>query len=239
MSKQNNSCYDKYIKCKSKYKNLKNKYLQTTKIDYITKINTNILKNRFPYKKGLDFTKLQVTESSKYSMSTNKSSKLLVNIIKKYFPKNKDITITDGTSNVGSDTVMLAMNFKKVNAIELSDITCKALIHNIKEYKQDNVKVFCGNIIDVIKETKQDVIYVDPPWGGPKYKYHSKLKLFLDNIEISEFYRLNKFRAKLFIFRVPINYDFIYFFKKVNSPKYEVYSYIENDKIKYYYLVLK
>ncbi len=97
MSKQNNSCYDKYIKCKSKYKNLKNKYLQTTKIDYITKINTNILKNRFPYKKGLDFTKLQVTESSKYSMSTNKSSKLLVNIIKKYFPKNKDITITDGT----------------------------------------------------------------------------------------------------------------------------------------------
>ena len=147
-------------------------------------------------------------------MSTNKSSKLLVNIIKKYFPKNKDITITDGTSNVGSDTVMLAMNFKKVNAIELSDITCKALIHNVKEYKQNNVKVFCGNIIDVVKETKQDVIYVDPPWGGPKYKYHSKLKLFLDNMEISEFYKVNKSRAKIFIFRVPINYDFIYFFNE-------------------------
>ena len=63
-------------------------------------------------------------------------------------------------------------------------------------------------------------------------------------MEISEFYKVNKSRAKLFIFRVPINYDFIYFFKEVNSLTYKVYSYMQHDrssnisKIKYYYLVV-
>nr|QBK88418.1 MAG: RNA cap guanine-N2 methyltransferase [Mimivirus LCMiAC01] len=237
MSEQNNSYKNKYIKYKSKYVNLK-KSSETTKVDNIIKIKIKILKKRFPYKKDVDLAKLQVTESSKYSMSTNKSSKLLVNIIRKYFPNN-DIIVTEGTSNVGSDTVMLAMHFKKINAIELSDITCKALIHNIKVYKQDNVKIFCGTVLDVIKETKQDVIYVDPPWGGPTYKQHKRLKLFLDNLEISEFYKVNKSRVKLFIFRVPVNYDFTYFFNEVNSLKYEVYSYMEYDKIKYYYLIVQ
>ena len=228
---------NKYIKYKKKYRDLK-KYLNTIKIEHPVKINIDTLKTRFPHKKGVDFTKLLMTSASIYSMSTNASSKLLVDIIRKYFDDD-NITVTDGTANVGSDTLMLAMNFKKVNAIEISNIACKHLVHNINVYKQTNIKTFCGSVIDIIKKTEQDVVYIDPPWGGPTYKYYSQLKLFLDDIEISRFYELNKSRAKLFIFRVPRNYNFTYFFKTVNSAKYEIYSYMENKIIKYYYLIIQ
>ena len=40
------------------------------------------------------------------------------------------------------------------------------------------------NIIKFI--IKQDVIFIDPPWGGSIYKTKKKVDLYLDDINISE-----------------------------------------------------
>ena len=228
---KSNIYYHKYKKYKTKYKNLK----KQNKIRPV-KLPIKVLKKRFPHKKGIDMNKLETTNVSIYSMSNNKSSKLLVDIIKKYFDSN--IIVTDSTANIGSDTIMLALHFKNINAVELSDITCKMLQNNINVYKLKNVRVYCDSVNNIVNKLKQDVVYVDPPWGGPEYKKHDRLKLYLDDLELSDFFIKHASLAKLFIFRVPFNYDFIHFFNKAKANSYEVYSYKENGKVKYYYLVV-
>ena len=44
------------------------------------------------------------------------------------------------------------------------------------EYGCDNI--YNGDTNILIKNIKQDVIYIDAPWGGPEYKQEEKMKLY-------------------------------------------------------------
>src|SRR5690606_15925078 len=116
--------------------------------------------------------------------------------------------ITDGTANNGSDTINFASTFKNINAIELDPINFKVLMNNVKIYKCDNVKLFNGDSLNLVKQLKQDVIYLDLPWGGPEYKTKYSVQLFLSKLELSDVYLELKSYAKFFVFKVPKNYDF-------------------------------
>ena len=87
---------------------------------------------------------------------------------------------------------------------------------------------------------KQDIIISDPPWGGTDYKQYDKLRLHLDNIDITciinQLYQKNLFN--LFVLLVPNNFDLEFFWKNINSKavflrnnKQLFVIYILNDKI--------
>ena len=61
------------------------------------------------------FKKLKFTKDSLYSSSKIKGSKRLVDIILKSTNNRSNITITDGTGNIGTDTIYLAKIFTKIN----------------------------------------------------------------------------------------------------------------------------
>ena len=207
--------------------------------------NNKIIEKDYEFKKkyfheikNVDINDIKITVQGEYSISNTKASDKLVYLIKKYFKtNNNNLTITDGTGNNGSDTIALGLNFQQVNSIELDPINYAVLENNVKHvYQLDNVKLFQGDSVKVIPTLKQDVIYLDAPWGGRNYMKESRISLYLGKYEISDIYNKFKSNTKLFVFKVPKNYDFTHFIQNTSLDKYYIHSFRQGDKVKFYFL---
>jgi hypothetical protein len=229
-----------YYKYKQKYLDSKQKYhggdrnkeesarLITAPFDLIDSV--------FPTKPGLNKKDLHFTNISVYSVDSDENSIKLAKIIKKH--AGKDIVVTDMTANVGASTIRLGMEFKQVNAIELDPLTCNALKHNIKLYGLDNVNVICGDSTIEIKKLKSDVIFMDPPWGGPSYKGLKTMGMDLSGIDVADIVLANMTNTKLWCIRLPKNYEFNNFFFKRLPYEYTIYNILKYGKIRYYIMML-
>ena len=185
------------------------------------------------------YKNLKFTKDSIYSSSKIRGSTKLIDVILKVTNNNFDITITDGTANIGTDSIHMANVFSKVNAIEFSKVNFDALQNNVNILNnKKNMICFNGDTNEIIKDLTQDIIYIDAPWGGRTYKNFNKLKLYLGEIEILDFYINNISKAKYFIFKIPYNYDFEYF-RKYILDKITIFPYKKDSKIKYFLLVIE
>ena len=202
----------------------------------IENVEINFFNKFFQNHKNIDKTKLKITTEGIYSVSGYKSANYLCYLIKKYF-KNNNITITDGTGNNGTDTIAFGLNFNNVNSIEIDDVNYKVLKNNVNVYELTNVKLFKGSSLKIIPTLIQDVIFIDAPWTK-NYKEKETIRLFMDNIEISEIFNNFKKYTKLFIFKVPTNYDFNYFTKNTNATKYSIIAYRNKNRIVFYYIFI-
>jgi hypothetical protein len=190
----------------------------------------------FPYIKGINYSDILVSTEGTYSISSNKGSSKLVYLLEKYFKSNK-VTITDGTGNNGSDSIALALKFKHVNSIELDKINYDVLKNNVAVYKLNNIDIYNGDSIKIIPKLTQDVIYIDAPWGGQNYKEKSRMELYLGDLQLGDIYNKFKTHAKLFVFKIPKNYDFTNFIQTTGVEKYYIHAYISNNNnIKYFLL---
>ena len=191
----------------------------------------------FPNKDKNDPNKLKITTEGLYSVSGYHAAEHLCNLITKYL-KTDNIEITDGTANCGSDTISFGLHFKHVNSIELDITNYQVLINNVREYNLSNVKLYNASCLDIIPTLKkQNCIFIDAPWTGRDYKKHDSMRLYLDEIEISEIYNMFKNNTELFIFKVPNNYDFNYFIQNTKLNKYKLHSYKNIYKVvKFYYI---
>jgi hypothetical protein len=204
-------------------------------LNIIEKVNIKKINKTFPNYKNINKSKLQLTTQGIYSVSGYESAYYLCKLIEKYF-KSKNLIITDGTGNNGSDTIPLALTFTKVNSIELDNTNFKVLENNVKQYDLKNIFLFNDSSLNLIPNLIQDVIYLDAPWTK-NYKESKVIKLYMDNKEISELYNEFKIYAKLFIFKVPINYDFTYFIQTTMIKKYYIHSYTNKfNDIKFYFI---
>ena len=61
----------------------------------------------------------------------------------------------------------------------------------------------------IIPNMKQDVIFIDPPWGGKGYINYDRLDVYIDDIEISKISKniLNYNYCKLLVLKLPYNYN--------------------------------
>ena len=186
--------------------------------EYINKV-INYAK-LFPKKQGVDMSKLLMTDIGLYSITSSSKSTETINIIKKYInnvPTN-NLIITESNGGVGGDTIVFANYFKQVNVVEFSPIHCAVLRNNVIDvYKCTNVVLFCTDYTHVFKKIKQDILYMDPPWGGPNYKYVDKLYLHIGNYMIEEIINKIKSNTKIIVIKAPFNYDIDYLKSTVNG----------------------
>jgi 16S rRNA G966 N2-methylase RsmD len=171
--------------------------------------------------------KLQIDEIGKYSISKPKDAKFINDIIKTFF-KDKEITVTDANGNVGGNTIAFGKSFKKVNSVEFSKQHCDMLKNNIKVFGLKNITVYCNNYLNIMNELKQDVVFIDAPWGGPDYKSKRSVRLFFNddnNKKVLIENVVNKIKdTKLIILKVPKNLDFIHFFKIVKYKQIVIHN---------------
>lgn len=208
----------------------------TNNVNKIIYVKDEVKFNFFPPIEGVDRSKLKITTEGIYSISDNESSDHLVHLIEKYF-KSSDITITDATGNNGSDTIALGIKFAHVNSIELDKTNFMVLQHNVKNvYNLDNVNLYRNDSLNMLNRLNQDVIYIDAPWGGKDYKKNKNMELYLSGKSMGEIYNEFKTTAKLFIFKLPKNYDFNNFISTTMTTKYFIFLYKRNNEPKFYFL---
>jgi 23S rRNA G2445 N2-methylase RlmL len=124
----------------------------------------------------------------------------------------------------------------------LNDINYGALENNVKVYNlQDKITLYHGDTTDLLNNTEQDVIYIDAPWGGKKYKDSKNISLYMSNMEISDIYLKFKKKAKLFVFKVPVNYNIKLFINKVNHSNntIKIHTYYKKEKPKFKVIIVK
>jgi len=122
----------------------------------------------------------------------------------------KTKSITDLTGNVGGDTILFGIHFKDVKSIEMNPENFDALKNNVEVFGLKNVDVMQGDSTKVYV-WKTDVLYLDPPWGGPEYKTKTELDLYLGDERVDLFLdRILKQDTKPdYIFmKLPANYHF-------------------------------
>ena len=164
----------------------------------------------FPKVKDIDLSKLKISNIGKYSISKPKDAIDINNIISSYFPKSAKLTITDACANNGGNTIHFGLTFYKVNSIEINKSDYDILEHNVKIYNLKNVKLINGDYLIHMLNLKQDVVFIDAPWGGPLYYKETNIDLFLGNQNIidivKKLYKNKSF--KLCVLKVPKNYHY-------------------------------
>lgn len=140
---------------------------------------------------------LQFHEEGLYSMTSANAAREMNDCIAKLpFLQNlgRGIEITDGCACCGGNVMSLMCDerYRTINAVELSPETFGMLKHNVQ-----NTKSFCpfqtkGVIVNLFVDSylskmdtlTQDVVMLDPPWGGIGYRQNQVEDLSLGDMSI-------------------------------------------------------
>lgn len=175
--------------------------------------------------------KLKIDDDSLRYISTKDIANKITNIIISHLSKNpKEIIITDATAGVGGNTISFAMYFNLVNSIELDTQRAKYLQNNINIYGLTNVKIYNDDCNKVIPFLKQNIVFIDPPWGGTKYKNYKNLRLLLSGIHIPVLCNnifdpiQTKYPPSMIVLKLPKNYDIKHLFNSIPNCNMFLYE---------------
>ena len=185
----------------------------------------------FLQKESVQYTRLKLTEEGLYSITRRKDAERALSIMRSTIGDLKTKTITDATGCVGGDTIHFANQFQFVHSIELNEENFKALQNNVEVYGFQNIALHNGDATKLFN-WKSDVLYIDPPWGGPQYKEQPKLDLNMSDKRLDEWLEqilLRKNRPNYIFLKLPYNYNFtrLNFLSNVEHIKpYKIRSYV-------------
>ncbi len=181
---------------------------------------------------------LRLSHTSILTSSFYDDAEVTSKLIKKACPSCK--IITDVGAGAGCNTASFSRHFNKVNAVEYDSMEYQRLLNNIKALKLKNVSTFEGDYTNICDQIYQDVVFIDPNWGGPKHELFDKLILCLSDLRIDNIasYLINKNKAFMVVLKTPGNVwlsGLKYPYKKVDiyrnmKPFYTLW-FISNSKI--------
>jgi predicted RNA methylase len=174
----------------------------------------------FPIYPDIDTSALQITEEGLYSITKPRDAREIMRFMAQIIEEPlSSIVLLDGTANCGGDTIHAATVCRKVISVEKDAETFAVLKQNIEvAYRAcfQNVEVVHG---DVVQEWTRfhdsvDVLYLDAPWGGPAYKNHASLDLYLGSVRLDTFIRSVLIasiyhKPKYICLKVPYNYNWL------------------------------
>jgi 16S rRNA G966 N2-methylase RsmD len=210
-------------------------------------INTALKRKLFPYlEENGSFKDLKIDVESIYFITTRDASIDTCKVIMSYvrdMPRDgitdvnseltwdemsctsrlRELVVTDMTAGVGGNTLLFGKYFKYVNAIELDYVRSCYLKHNIGVYNFDNINVYHGNCLDYVIRNdflNQDIVFIDPPWGGKNYKSQDKITICLEEYSLEDIcnHLIKHSLAKLIVLKLPKNYDFDVIKSMVKCP---------------------
>lgn len=167
----------------------------------------------FPLKnaKGIPLDKeyehLRMMPNSRFSTTPAiEANKILTFILRTIRSHPHTLTITDATANIGGDTfAFLSAGFKKVNSVEIDELTASVLKRNLEVLGYTTSGVVCGDYTKIHHTITQDIVYIDAPWGGKDYKLLVGMELFMSGMNVKDLVKC--VRAKYIFLKVPLNYS--------------------------------
>lgn len=194
-----------------------NRYYSIFENDPVLISVSEIIARRFPPNDYIDKSKLQMTDIGIYSYTPYYDTEKMIEYCKPVFDRLDNLIITESNGGIGGDTLTFAKYFKKINCFENRPLHCDIIRNNLSVYGYNNVTVYCWDYTDAMHEVEQDILYMDPPWGGPAYRLASKMSLYINKLSIEEI--ILKIKARFYILKAPMNFDIEKLMKTVN-PTY-------------------
>lgn len=149
---------------------------------------------------------LRTTVEGNYSMSHWKDALNLCQYIKQNIGQN--LRITDATAGIGGNTIIFAEHFPLINAIDINEDQILALSNNLEVYNLANkVRIFQNDYSHVLNQLDEDVVFLDPPWGGPTYKVKNCVSLYLSGVPIHKIVNQIIKKGTYCLLKVPVNFD--------------------------------
>lgn len=167
---------------------------QAEKVDFLFRFVSNDVRHR-----------LMLDDEALYSTTDQLTADKITTDILKFAPPSA--TVTDATSCAGGNTYSFAQAYTTVNAFEKDPRRYRLLRHNIQLLGASNVSLQCGDAFDLCVKQHQDVIFIDPPWGGPEYKKLDKVDLYLSQRPLSEFCKTVAPHARYIALKAPTNFN--------------------------------
>ncbi len=166
-------------------------------------------KNDIAYVEKYKKSHLKITDKGLYSISKPLDAQWISEQIIKEFNNLKINTVIDGTAGIGGNVISFAKYFKNVVGIELNKIHYNVLKENIQLLDLKNVRLYNDNILtyyEHIQERDKSIFFIDPPWGGRKYKNFKNFILKIGKYYIYEFIEtLYKNGFKHIVIKAPLN----------------------------------
>lgn len=117
--------------------------------------------------------------------------------------------VVDGTAHIGVDTVFLSNYYNRAEtaAVEIDPDVCEILKYNLKQQLDWKVDVHCTDFLTYMKTMPSvDLVYLDPPWGGPGYRKESNVVLKLGDELIEDVVASLLKKVRWVIVKTPLNF---------------------------------
>ena len=167
---------------------------------------------------------LQLDDVGEYSTTAAPVAQRISELIANLFSaaeRARGIAVTDGCACCGGNVISFARCgfFCKVSAVEFDPKRFEMLRSNVQfalrgVASPPATDVRCGSYLDLLHTLKQDVVFLDPPWGGVGYKKESHVPLFLGDRHLADIVhdlRKGAVRSgtKCVVLKVPCNFHVV------------------------------
>ena len=123
-------------------------------------------------------------------------------------------SVWDAFGGSGADAIaFLLSGMRHVTVTELDPGRAASAMQRLSAYAKDaglpasRVQLVVGNSVEKMHEA--DIVYADPPWGGPAYKGQQKIVIRLGNKTLgSHVAAFRKHARSLLVLKLPYNYDY-------------------------------
>lgn len=198
----------------------------------------------------VDYNLLRVTHQSCFLCLSPHHAPQVSSFLKRELPNVK--SIIDGTAHIGCDTLNFGLTYPEaqITAIDIDPQAFTCLDQNVKtvfnlEGEQARFKLLQEDFVVAMRTfpLPVDLIYLDPPWGGPEYYKKQRLMLYLSDLPI--YVIINDLFAKkastYILLKVPKNFDVIEFTNHLSfSPWIKFFNVLKpNNRIAFSLLLIK
>jgi hypothetical protein len=173
-----------------------------------------------------------------YSISKPYATKQILDIIKNKLIKlnllPSKLILTDATAGLGGDTIAFAKEFNYVNSIEIQPIHHKIIKNNTKLFNLNNINHINGDYTKIYDKIKQDIVFIDSPWGGTEYTglKIAEMRLFGSSLTFNKFIKVLLKKSVIIFLKTPINFDLKGLKKLINKD-----AKIINDNVNNFLLI--
>ena len=197
----------------------------------------------FPAIPGINMSKLQMAPNSAYSITKPKDAKQIEQFINKHIGR-KNLTILDGTANVGGDVINFGLNpnVARVVAIEINPETFAMLENNIRVYRlAEKIQAIHGNSLDIIGKCADgehfDILFLDAPWGGTSYKTQKFLDLEMSGKKLADVVSMAQKCRNIdnIILKIPFNYNL---YQLIRQSEFHTIVIEKIKTVKGFYMIL-
>jgi 16S rRNA G966 N2-methylase RsmD len=179
-------------------------------------------------------SQLRLDNEALYSVTDQLTADKITQEILHYVPSTA--IITDGTACVGGNTFSLSRAFQYINAVELDKLRFHYLKHNMKLLGVENITFYKADLLKIVSQLEQDLIFIDPPWGGPEYKTKDKIDLELSGIPLADVCIRLSTTSRFIALKTPVNFNAIPFLEKIKSHWQLIHSNTKLRKLHFYLL---